>query len=341
MIINELYPWQMELLAQMTKLRKQLPHALLLYGRRGIGKYDFALHYAQSLLCDSTEADGSACGLCSSCHWFLQNNHPDFRLLTPEQEIANEDEVPASSTKNKPKSQIAVSQIRELADFFALSSHHSGGHRVILIHPAESLNAASANALLKVLEEPPAGVIFILVCHQIQRLLPTIRSRCHKIDMKLPKEDVAINWLQKNGVKNASEQLAYAGGSPLIALNTADNEYQTQIGAIEAFAKGNKLDPFSVAAKSLGSGMESAVINLQKWIYDLISCRLTGEVHYNIRYAATLQVLSKSVNLKQLLDFQRNLVDARKSAGHPLNHEMQLEGLLLQYTRMFSASLIS
>jgi DNA polymerase-3 subunit delta' len=82
--------------------------------------------------------------------------------------------------------------------------------------------------------------------------------------------------------------------------------------------------------------MEAATCALQKWIYDLLACRLTDEVRYHAKYTSALQALTKSVNLGLLLDFQRKLDEARKSATHPLNNELQLEGLLLQYTHIFS-----
>src|SRR5690606_31246170 len=137
-------------------------------------------------LCLNRNAEGHACQSCASCSWFEQSHHPAYRLPTPEQESDNED-APASAASKK--SQISIAQIRELSGFLELTSHQNGGRRVVVIHPAEALNIASANALLKILEEPPAGVIFVLVSHQPQRLLPTILSRCQKIDMPVPQED--------------------------------------------------------------------------------------------------------------------------------------------------------
>ncbi|MES2502079.1 MAG: DNA polymerase III subunit delta', partial [Pseudomonadota bacterium] len=131
--------------------RATLPHALLLRGSAGIGKQDFALELARSLLCKAP-IETHACGECTSCLWFKEMHHPDFRLISPEDAESSED-VPKKKTAKK--SQISVAQIRQLIDYLSLSQHQASGYRVILISPAETLNIASANALLKMLEEPP------------------------------------------------------------------------------------------------------------------------------------------------------------------------------------------
>lgn len=333
----EIYPWQSDVRKRLIEARERLPHALLLRGRSGIGKLDFAQQLAQLLLCQAPTASGTACGICSSCGWLAQGNHPDYRFLTPEQETANnDDDAPAvPATKSTKKSQISVAQIRELSSFLELSSHR-GGLRIALIHPAETLNMASANALLKMLEEPPPNVIFILVSHQPQRLLPTIVSRCQKIDMPVPESDVALQWLNQQGVKEAAQRLDYAGGSPLSALKDAEGGAKPLDEVLQMLSRGAKLDPFATAPLCMAQGMEAATHTLQKWIYDLVVCRLTGEVRYHGQHSSALQALSKSVDLGPLLDFQHKLDEARKSATHPLNNELQLESLLLQYTQIFS-----
>jgi len=88
----------------------------------------------------------------------------------------------------------------------SLSSHQNDGLRIVLIHPAEALNAASANALLKMLEEPMPDVLFILITHQLQRLLPTIISRCQKVKMPSPTEAEALAWLNMHEVSQAETQ---------------------------------------------------------------------------------------------------------------------------------------
>jgi DNA polymerase-3 subunit delta' len=327
------YPWQSATLARISGQRARLPHALLLHGNSGIGKIDFAQSLAQSLLCLSPQADGEACGICTSCNWYVQGNHPDFRLLTPEQDTDTEAETSTSKKATKKSQQISVVQVRELAEFLSLSSHQSSGLRIVLIHPAEALNAASANALLKMLEEPPDGVIFILVSHQLKRLLPTIISRCHKIDMPMPERSVALAWLQQQGLADAAVRLDYAGGAPLSvtrALEQGISGFNSEL-----LLQGRRLDPFLAASTAATQGMELAIDCLQKWAFDLLSCLLTSKVRYHNQHAGALQALAKSVDLGMLLEFQRKLNEAKKSAQHPLNNELQLEAIFLNYTQLF------
>lgn len=331
--VNVPYPWQAGLWQQLTQDRRQrTPHALLLYGRPGIGKYAFARYFSQALLCKQPNA-GHPCGECASCHWFGEESHPDFRLLTPEQ-AAESDNESASGKKAKKKTHISVSQIRDLVEFLSLSSHRNDGARIVLIQPAEALNTASANALLKMLEEPAPGVIFILVAYHLQRLLPTIISRCQKVSMPAPNALQALAWLSEQGVQNAQQHLAYASGSPIQVINE-----QAQLNTFDdlwrQFALGGKLQPHVAASMLIAHSAETGIIALQKWLCDLMTMCLTKQVRYHIGQSGALQGLSDKVNLSQLMQLQKKVDDLRGLALHPLNHELQLEALLVEYTRVF------
>jgi DNA polymerase III subunit delta' len=330
-----IYPWQVSLWQRMRQ--GQMPHAILLRGKAGIGKLDFATAWVKSLLCQTPQEQGYACGTCVSCAWFEQGNHPDFRLLSPEQEERGEAEAGTKSTaKTSKKHQIAVDQVRDLSSFLELSSHNNAGYRIVLIHPAEALNQASGNALLKMLEEPPAGVLFVLVTHQPYRILPTIMSRCHKVDMPLPDSTQALQWLTTQGISDGEAQLNFVGGAPLLVASEQEvNAACQQISPL--LLQGAQLDVFELAPKYVSLGMESALNLMQKWIYDVMLCKFAGAVRYHSRYAGALQGLAEKVDLSALLDFQRKLDQARKTALHPLNQELQLEAILLDYTRLFSS----
>ena len=325
-----MYSWQKNQWQHIMQQRASLPHALLLRGRAGTGKHEFALNLAQILLCSQTGEQ--PCGACPSCIWFAEGNHPDFRLISPEDADVAED-APVKKKAAK-KSQISVAQIRQLIDYLSLSSHQVKGARIILISPAETLNSASANSLLKMLEEPPANTLFLLVTSQPQRLLATILSRCQAIDMPLPNKADALAWLKTQAVKDAENILDYAGGAPLLALQVA-GEGETSLNLIKNLTLGAKLDPFICAPLFLSLGMERALEVLQKWTYDLAAYQLTQVLHYHVQHTSALQVLCKSVNLQALLSYQDKLLEAKKTATHPLSNELQLENLLLQYTHIF------
>lgn len=334
MISNiKIYPWQNSTWKLVNQDDKHRAHALLLHGRAGIGKYDFARHLSQSLLCTQKDESSHACGACSSCSWFNEESHPDFRLLSPEQD-SDADEDGASTKKTKKKTQISVAQIRDLSDFLSMSSHRSDGFRIVLIHPAEALNLASANALLKMLEEPAEGVVFILVAHQLQRLLPTIISRCQKINMPIPNNELALAWLGEQGVVNAKAQLAYLDGSPIKVFN--EQLQFSQLNEIwRLLAQGRNLQPNIAATTLIADSVESGIIALQKWMYDIVAIKLTKQVRYHTLHTTALQALADKVNLNGLFQLQKKVEGLRKLALHPLNHELQMEGLLLEYTRIF------
>lgn len=315
-------------------MRIRLPHALLLQGKQGLGKLALTEAFAAALLCESPAADGRACGSCGSCGWLAQGNHPDFRYIEPEDAADPETaEGLASESKGRKKSHITVDQIRALGDTIGLSAHRQG-YQVVLLHPAEALNQAAANALLKVLEEPPPGVVFLLVSHQPQRLLPTIRSRCHKITIDMPSRESALQWLTGQGVKDADFQLAQAGGSPLEAL-AASQDRQDAEQFIRLASQSASLDPFEASARWGRAGYSSVLILLQKWVYDLVAAKLSGGVRYYPAQAQLLLGLSAKADMAGLLDYQRILSEARGQANHPLNAELQLEALLLRYSQLF------
>ncbi len=333
MIINKKYPWQKTIWQRLMIDKKRLPHALLLRGQSGIGKLNFAISLSQALLCEQVNSNHQACGTCPSCGWFEQDNHPDFRLISPEQDSGKEDEAGDKATKKK--TQIVIDQIRGLSDFLSLSSHKSDGLRIVVIHPAEGLNAAAANALLKMLEEPPPNVVFVLVAHQAHKILPTIMSRCQKIDMPVPSTEDALDWMKKEGLQNAEALLSYAGGSPLMAIDEAEEGAHASIEICKLLSFGSKTDVFQLTTACLSLGMENAISAVQKWCYDLLLCHFTQKVRYHQNQDNTLKKLCLQLNLGEMLSFQKMLNDAKKSANHPLNNELQLERLFFHYTQIF------
>jgi len=219
-----MHPWNDGLFESLRRRTGRLPHALLIHGARGTGKLALAERIAQFLLCEAADPARKPCGACEGCRWFAAGSHPDFRRLEPEalapQPPAEPEEGEPAAKRAKPSIEIKIEQVRDLAGFLNVGSHR-GRLRVALAHPAEDMNANAANALLKGLEEPPAGAVFLLVSHRPARLLPTIRSRCVALPVSIPPRDVALKWLAEQAVNDAGRWLAYAGGAPLLALDYA------------------------------------------------------------------------------------------------------------------------
>jgi DNA polymerase-3 subunit delta' len=152
--------------------------------------------------------------------------------------------------------------------------------------------------------------------------------------MPLPARSDALSWLKSQGIKDAENALDYAGGSPLLALQIAE-EGEASSNLVKNLALGAKLDAFACAPLFLSIGMERALETLQKWVFDLAGYKLAQTLRYHPQQGSALQALCKSVNLNLLLSFQNKLLDAKKTANHPLNNELQLENILLQYTQLF------
>ena len=335
--MKALYPWQTDSWQSLQGLRARLPHALLLKGAQGIGKLDLALNFAQSLLCEKPNSNGTACQECNSCHWFEQDSHPDFRLIQPDALTAAEDGEEKQAGK-KPSREISVDQIRELSSFANLSAH-CGGYRVVLIHPAEAMNNNAANSLLKSLEEPTDKLLFLLVTHKPQQLLPTILSRCLCFTIHTPTRETGSAWLTQQGVKNPEQALAQTGFAPLQALDWVESGEGAEERNIllNAIRQPSKLDALALADNLQRSAPVHVIHCLQQWCHDLASAKLAGSVRYFPDQAVEIAKLASGISTEALLRFQKELLDARRAAFHPLNPKLFLESLLLSYRQLFTA----
>jgi len=329
--MKDIYPWQKSDRERLKELRKRPPHGVLLKGAKGIGKFDLAMNFAQSLLCQHPDEADLACGKCSSCHWFEQESHPDFRLLQPEALSLNGEETESGK---KPSKQISVDQVRALADFVGMSAHQ-GGRRVVVIHPAEAMNTNAANALLKNLEEPPKDLLFILVTHKPQQLLPTILSRCLSFTLPAPDIPSAIGWLKEQGVTNPAEALAASGFAPLQAV-----QLDQQLGSEErakllrAVRQPDGLDVFALAEILQKTEQVLVVQWLQQWSYDLNSMKLAGRLRYHPGEEVAIRNLVDAVAPLNLARLQKHLQAAKREAQHTLNPKLFFESLLLVYRQL-------
>lgn len=332
-----IHSWNRASFTRLMADRDRLPHALLLHGPAGVGKLDLALTIAQGLLCDTPGADGVPCGACDACHWFSQGNHPDFRLLQPaepEDEAQGEaGEAVAKKGGKRALPLIKVGMVRDLTGFTQLTAHR-GSHRVAVIHPAEAMNPEAANALLKTLEEPPPGVLLMLVSHRAGRLLPTVLSRCRKVHVGLPEAAGALEWLRQAGVADAEALLAEAGGAPLAALAFADPERSTlRERFLDELARFAGLDVCAVA-QSFQEHHVEAWGWLLRWLVDAASQRLAGAPRYYPARAAQTARLARGADLAGLLALQRELLAAGRWLRHPLQRQLLLESWLVRYVQL-------
>ena len=329
-----LLPWQTIAAAQVLATRSRWPHALLITGRRGIGKRRLALHFAKALLCEQPNGDGSACGRCASCGYVAAGAHPDLRLIEP---VERDEEGNA-----KPIDAILVDRIRELTDFAQLTSHRQKA-KVAVIAPAEAMNAAAANALLKTLEEPPPATYLLLASDHWGRLPATIVSRCRVLAAPEPERSAAAAWLAGQGVERAELLLAQSGGAPLIALALSDPAVQRERDALlDALAQPERLSPVSFGARldaypkdERGARLADTVYWLLAWTSDLAAMASGGAPRFNPDRHDALARLAARVARVGLFRYYRALLRQRELLGHPLQPRLVAEALLFEYRATF------
>jgi len=321
-------------------------HAVLLHGAAGIGKLDLALDTAETLLCEQRAQDGSACGRCAGCLLVAAGSHPDLRIVRPEALAETEaraapDDGPADSSAAAPESRsrasrvIRIEQIRELSEWATLTTHR-GGSRVIVIEPAESLPAPAANALLKVLEEPPPGTVFLLVSHRIDETPATLRSRCALVRVPLPPPALAARWLEQQGVEQPQLRLVEAGGAPLLAAPQERSGLAPELRErlLGLLRKGDRLTAADVAAAVPRDAPTGGSVALfQRWGWDFLALSLAGSVRYHPQEVTALRQLGAKWQVADACCWLAELEVARSFADHPLNAKLAIEGMLLSYIR--------
>ncbi|WP_303784901.1 DNA polymerase III subunit delta' [Azovibrio restrictus] len=328
---------------RLQQWRGKLPHALLLAGPRGLGKRELADAFVASLLCEQGQAGGMACGSCLACRWFEQGNHPDFRLLQPEARKLQEEGEGGEEKARRGGQQITIEQVRELDDFFSVGTHRQG-LRIILVDPAESLNRSAANAILKVLEEPPPDTLFLLLSSEPMRLLPTLRSRCQSLSLSPLEAGLASRVLEEEGIDDPRGWLALAGGAPALARELAlrgGDEWLDDL--LQVLSGGGRLEVIASAAvlekrlKSVkgANPLPRLVDWSQKWLVDLGLALAGRPSRFYLARRTTIEALATATSLDKTVRFYQHLVKLRKESEHPLNMRLFLEQLLFRYRALF------
>lgn len=319
-----LAPWLQQ---QRQALLAQRGHAWLLQGPSGMGQFELGMAMVRAWLCEQPTEHG-ACGHCTSCHSVDVHAHADLCVLMPEADmlargwpLSEKAQAEIDDKKRKPSKEIRVDAMRDAVEFTQRTSARGRG-KAVLVYPAEQMNAITANALLKTLEEPPGDVRFVLATEAAHQLLPTIRSRCLAHTMLWPPEAQMQQWLQQQGLKaeDAQAWLRAAGGRPLDAWAMAQ--------------AGKGLDVFQRLPKAVAAGdvaifadMAQPVIVqwLQKLCHDLM-CVAQGAAP---RYFAA-QDLPKAPSAMVLARWAKSLAQEARTAEHPFNAGLMTEALVAQ-----------
>ena len=321
---------------------RSMHHGVILSGISGIGKREFAVALAKRLLCGvNTEVD--SCGACQDCKLFEAGTHPDLHVITSEYEAIEgrieliaqysdryQDAV-ARGKKTNPSPVIPVDQIRVLIERFYQSSHISNS-RVALILPADRMNANAANALLKLLEEPPSDAYFLLITDQPGLLPATIRSRCVSEPLGAPAPDQATKWLESN-LKDGDPETLVANTSvgPIdVARDYQRGTLQLQlenVKKIDALVSG-RADPIELATQMTKQDIAPLLLWMHKLVFDLLKWEGAGQVpEWSSQANLNIDGFSKE-KLDKLYD---KLANYRRMARDQLNAQLALEEILISF----------
>lgn len=322
------YPWQQGLWQSVCRLAAdgRLPHALLLAAPAGMGKRRFAQALAWWRLCQRPTADG-ACGQCRSCQLLQAGTHPDLLWVSP---VVDGDKV---------SQVIKIEQARAVVDF-ATQSAQMQGHRVIVLTPADALNTAAANALLKTLEEPGRDTLFLLLTDRPAGLLATIRSRCQLLPM--PQAELARlgDWLQGQGVPAAQLQTLWslARGAPERVVSLAAAAwFQARADVLQALqgVAERRLAPLQAAS---GLAALAADDQAQAW-HSLLDDAVLQQIDpdramANEDLAAGLRQLGARAGSQALLQALAAVVELRRLLGTNVQAQTLLEDLWLRWASL-------
>lgn len=326
-------PWQHEAWQRLVSRFPNIPHAILLSGMPGTGKRQFADQLAAWLLClnrnqpldasaneSLTAVTQQACGHCSSCQWLKAETHPELLRISPE-----------TDAKAKTSQIIKIDQIRELMPFVQQTGN---GWRVIIIEPAESLNAAAANALLKTLEEPGERVSLILVSDQPLQLPATIRSRLQQYRVGEVQAAQALDYVVAHSQLSPAQAkmaLDLSSHAPLAAL--ALSEQPAFLARQDWLSDWLKLLQQRLSPVSLSSQWQKR-LNLPDWLM-LLQWMLRDAIALHlqqapIQYDLNLSELSHRISLGRLFELQQQILSAIHGQSQNIQTGLVYDSLMMQ-----------
>jgi len=321
--MSEHYPWQH---AQWAEIQRRiqgdnLPHALLLSGSAGLGKQEFARDLASVLLCSHSDKIMQACGRCQQCRLLRAESHPDFYPID----------------RAQGSRQILVDQIRALNAYMVMGSQY-GRYKIGLISEAETLNRNAANSLLKILEEPPASSLIVLVSSSYMQIPATLRSRCQRVLFSLPSRAKAAAWLSEQ-VPDCNAQLlvSLAHGQPLTAKDYCGGDI-LQIRDL-AFSDLSQLLMGRVSAVTLAKRWQKMSFPMLldwmlSWVMDIVRLRFNADTNHldNPDFYPGLDGFSKGIKLECLYGLLDELLEYKGTLDIALNQRLRIEDLALAWS---------
>jgi DNA polymerase-3 subunit delta' len=308
----------------------RLAHAYLFVGPAHVGKLALATSLAQALNC---EHDQRPCGECNSCRRILAGAHADVQIIARLNHAGDQGS----------KKEIAIGQIRELQQAAGLQPYE-GKHRVFIVEGAEHLNEESANCLLKTLEEPPAGVVIVLLAVSEDRLLPTIVSRCQRIELPpVPPQAVERELTENRGVAADRARLLsrICRGGIGWALSAAldpsiCDERAAMLAELQELGHATLDARFDFAGKlaaQFGRNREAAEETLTLWLEwwrDIMLVKAgCPELITSIDQEPTLEQHTENYSLAEIRRFMEAIRAAMRHLEQNANARLALEVLML------------
>ena len=330
----------------------RMPHALLFVGPYGVGKGEMALEVARVLLCEN--GLNSMCKTCRSCIRTSKIGHPDLHILFPykapppkvkdytswldglieyKKLIWKEAYSPVVFEKGR---QIVTGLVSEVQNML-LESSFEGGRKVCIILSADRLNNKTANSLLKIFEEPPEGVHFILTTEQLSSVLPTIVSRASIVRFRRLKIEEIESYLEKNGVDDPIKRFSYASlgdGSIKNAKAYAfDDKADIRSRAFEMYKSIAFGEPDDVVSGGFPFVYSRDFLEAEEYINgfvlftkSVLECKL-GKFNENEEYSDTIKTLSRSTDLPLLHRLSARLEEGLEMLSRNVSISMVLTSI--------------
>jgi DNA polymerase-3 subunit delta' len=317
------YPWQQTQWAEIKhRIRDgNLPHALLLSGSAGLGKQQFARELVRVLLCSQSDKTIQACGRCQQCRLLRAQSHPDFYPI---------DRAPGGR-------QILVDQIRALNAFMMMGCQY-GRYKIGLIGEAEALNRNAANSLLKILEEPPARSLIILVSSTSMQMPATLRSRCQRVLFSPPSRANAAAWLSEQ-VPDCNAQLlvSLAHGHPLLAREFSQGDFlqvrDTAFSDLSALLMGRE-SAVTLAKRWQKVELSMLLDWMLSWAMDIVRLRFGADTNHldNPDFYPRLDGFSKCIDIRCLYALLDEMLEFKRTLDIALNQRLRTEDLALAWS---------
>ncbi|NNP75394.1 DNA polymerase III subunit delta' [Acinetobacter sp. Ac_3412] len=314
-----IYPWHAQTWELLTTRFPELGHGLLFYGKKGCAKKEFAERFVAWVLCLNKQAQ-RACGECTSCQWLKSDTHPNYVHITTDED------------NKKQNAKIKIEKIRDLLPFVQQTGE---GWRVVVIEPAEALNTASANALLKTLEEPGEKVVLILLADHYLKLPATIRSRLQHFALDRLTIQDAQTFVQQQIPEISNEQisllLSLANDMPLTAIEIEKSEWlQKRALFLNDWSKlvAEKNMPLNYSNKWSKELNFSELITMFEYLLgDLISLKLNQSLKNN---DLDFKSLAEFYSLEALFTIYSDLQQKKLMIEQNVQTQLVLDELFIQ-----------